>query len=135
MTSDAICFFCAHPPSDVIGAGVPDSPAEPSLQVFSAGKDRGVEGSIRVPLQGFAGTEDEQEAGKNTGGSLLCFCTDAMRTLRGGLGVCATTITKSPLALCGAGVSFHSARLPVIHNSIESRIKASKARTWQRCDL
>lgn len=87
-------FFWVCHALDVIGARVPDSPAEPSFQVFSAGEDRGVEGSIRVPLQGFAGAEDEQEAGKDTGGSPLSLCTGGMRTLPE---LCATMITNSHL--------------------------------------
>lgn len=87
-----------------------------------------------MSLQGFAGAEDEQEAGKDTGGSLLCFCTDGMRTLRG-LGNMCDYDNKVPLALGGAGVSFHSARLPVFHIPVESCNKTSKARTWQCCDL
>lgn len=38
--------YCVCSPSDVISTGVQDSPAEPPLQVFSTGKDRGVEGGI-----------------------------------------------------------------------------------------
>lgn len=96
------CCLCS--PSDVISTRVPDSPAEPSLQVFSAGKDRGVEGSIRVPLQGFAGAEDKQEAGKDTRGSLLCCY--GVRTLLG-LGsrseyMCDKTPNKLLLALGGS---------------------------------
>lgn len=127
-------FFCVCPPLDVIGARVPDSPAEPSFQVFSTGKDRGVEGSIRVPLQGFAGAEDEQEAGKDTGGSPLCLCTGGMRTLRE-LGSMCDNDNKFPLELCCTGVSFHSVTLPVFHISIESCNETSKARTWQCYDL
>lgn len=41
-----IFAYCMCSPSDVISTGVQDSPAEPPLQVFSTGKDRGVEGSV-----------------------------------------------------------------------------------------
>lgn len=37
---------CVYSPSDVISPRVQDPPAEPPLQVFSAGEDRGVEGSV-----------------------------------------------------------------------------------------
>lgn len=53
---------CVRSPSDVISPRVQDPPAEPPLQVFSAGEDGGVEGSVRLPLQGFVGAEDKQEA-------------------------------------------------------------------------
>lgn len=126
--------FVRCPPSDAIGAGVPDSPAEPSFQVFATGKDRGAERSVRVPLQGLAGAEDEQEAGKDTGGSPLCLCTGGIGTLRESGHMCDSD-NQFPLELCGAAVSFHSATLPVFHISIESCNKPSKARTWQRYDL
>lgn len=71
------CCICSA--SDVISTGVQDSPAEPPLQVFSAGKDGGAEGSVRLPLQGFAGAEDKQEAGKDTRGSLPCCCDDDVK--------------------------------------------------------
>lgn len=38
--------------------------------MFSAGENGGVEGSVRLPLQGFTGVEDKQETGKDTGGNL-----------------------------------------------------------------
>lgn len=39
--------------------------------MLSAGENGGVEGSVRLPLQGFAGAEDKQEAGKDTRSNLL----------------------------------------------------------------
>lgn len=60
-------FTChVFSPIDVVSARVQDSPAEPPLQVLSPGEDRGVEGSIRLPLQGFARAQDEQEASKDS---------------------------------------------------------------------
>lgn len=35
--------------------------------MFSAGENGRVEGSVRLPLQGFTGAEDKQEVGKDTG--------------------------------------------------------------------
>lgn len=66
-------FFacCVCSPSDVISTRVQDPPAEPALQVFSTGEDGGAEGSVRLSVQGFDGAEDKQEAGQDTGGSLL----------------------------------------------------------------
>lgn len=55
------CCVCS--PSDVISTRVQDTPAEPPLQVFPTREDRGVEGSVRLHLQGLYGAEDQQEAG------------------------------------------------------------------------
>lgn len=38
--------------------------------MLSAGENGGVEGSVRLPLQGFTGAEDKQEAGKDTRSNL-----------------------------------------------------------------
>lgn len=38
--------------------------------MFSAGENGRVEGSVRLPLQGFSGVEDKQETGKDTRGNL-----------------------------------------------------------------
>lgn len=62
---------CVWSPSDVISARVQDAPAEPPLQVFSTGEDRGAEGSVRLYLQGLRGAEDQQETSKDTRGSRL----------------------------------------------------------------
>lgn len=39
--------------------------------MFSAGENGRVEGSVRLPLQGFTRVEDKQETGKNTRGNLI----------------------------------------------------------------
>lgn len=38
--------------------------------MLSAGENGRIEGSVRLPLQGFTGTEDKQEAGKDTRSNL-----------------------------------------------------------------
>lgn len=38
--------------------------------MLSAGENGRVEGSVRLPLQGFTGAEDKQEAGKDTRSNL-----------------------------------------------------------------
>ena len=57
------CAICFCFPQDVIGTRIQGPSAEPPLQVFSTGEDRGAEGSIRLYLQGLLGAEDQQEAG------------------------------------------------------------------------
>lgn len=59
-------FRRLFPLSDVDSSRVQDSPGEPPLQVLSAGEGGRAEGSVRLPLQGVAGAEDQQEAGQDT---------------------------------------------------------------------
>lgn len=58
-----LLIACVCSPLDVISTRVQDPPAVSPLQVFSAGEDGGVKGIVRMPLQGFIGAEDQQEAG------------------------------------------------------------------------
>lgn len=41
--------------------------------MFPTGENRGAEGSVRLYLQGLCGAEDEQEAGKDPGGTVPHF--------------------------------------------------------------
>lgn len=99
LTLTHLFAYCMCSPSDVISTGVQDSPAEPPLQVFSTGKDRGVEGSVWLPLQGFAGAEDKQEAGKDTRGSLPHCYDDDVKMLISKLCEIPVRHNKQPPAL------------------------------------